>query len=115
MPPNFTLALNGMGTVAVDASVPAHSGARSVHIQSANGYQTFFALAGAPVFPAAGALYLRLYIRLGAAMSMGHNTHRTDWQQDPLDAFHFGFEKYAGPDVDIWYDDIAISTQPIGC
>jgi hypothetical protein len=41
--------------------------------------------------------------------------HRTDWKQDPLGAFHFGFEKYAGPDVDIWYDDVAIGTQPIGC
>jgi len=30
-------------------------------------------------------------------------------------SFHFGFEKYAGPDADIWYDDIAVSTQPIGC
>jgi len=27
----------------------------------------------------------------------------------------FGFEKYAGPAVDVWYDDIAIGTQPIGC
>jgi hypothetical protein len=41
--------------------------------------------------------------------------HRTDWQQDPLGSFHFGFEKYAGPDADIWYDDIAVSASPIGC
>jgi hypothetical protein len=27
----------------------------------------------------------------------------------------FGFEKYAGPGIDIWYDDIAIGTQRIGC
>jgi hypothetical protein len=41
--------------------------------------------------------------------------HRTDWQQDPLGAFRFGFEKYAGPDADIWYDDVAVGTIPIGC
>lgn len=41
--------------------------------------------------------------------------HRTDWEQDPIGAFHFGFEKYAGPDAVIWYDDIAIHSQPIGC
>jgi hypothetical protein len=196
--PRWSLALNGMGTVAVDGTT-AHSGSKSVHVNSAGGYQTFFALTGAPVFPASGALYLRLYIKLGAAMSSGHNTyykagaagmpssdhetrigvmnamlminqpagdrgflsnqnyyndgnkpgvvfapntwkcvealfdpahstfdvwvdekevpdlHRTDWQQDPLGSFHFGFEKYAGPDSDIWYDDIAVSAAPIGC
>jgi len=41
--------------------------------------------------------------------------HRTDWQQDPIGAFRFGFEKYAGPAIDIWYDDIAIGTERIGC
>jgi len=41
--------------------------------------------------------------------------HRTDWQQDPIGAFRFGFEKYAGPDGDFWYDDIAVGTQKIGC
>jgi hypothetical protein len=40
---------------------------------------------------------------------------RTDWKQDPLGALHFGFEKYAGPDADVWYDDIVVSTSPIGC
>ena len=197
--PRWKVSLNGMGSVAIDDSVAAHSGKKSVHVASRGGYQTFFALSGAPVFPATGALYLRLFIRLGAPMSPGHNTyykagaggspssehetrvgvmnsmlminqpagdrgflsnqnyytdgnkpgvvfapqswtcvealfdpahsafdiwvdgkevpdlHRTDWQQDPLSVFHFGFEKYAGPDVDIWYDDIAVSTQPIGC
>jgi hypothetical protein len=198
--PKWSLALNGMGTVVVDGTTPAHSGSKSVHVNSAGGYQTFFALSGAPVFPPAGGLlYLRLYIRLGAAMTSGHNTyykagaagmnssehetrvgvmnamlminqpagdrgflsnqnyytdgmkpgvvfapttwtcvealfdpphstfdiwvegkevpdlHRTDWQQDPLGSFHFGFEKYAGPDADIWYDDIAVSASPIGC
>jgi hypothetical protein len=197
--PKWSLALNGDGSVAIDDAVAAHSGSKSVHVSSRGGYQTFFALSGAPIFPAAGALYLRLYIRLGAAMSSGHNTyykagaagapssdhetrvgvmnamlminqpasdrgflsnqnyyndgnkpgvvfapmvwtcveqlfdpahstfdiwvdgkevpdlHRNDWQQDALGSFHFGFEKYAGPDADIWYDDIAVSTQPIGC
>lgn len=41
--------------------------------------------------------------------------HLTDWMQDPIGALRFGFEKYAGPDVDLWYDDIAVSGQPIGC
>jgi len=41
--------------------------------------------------------------------------HRSDWKQDALGTFQFGFEKYAGPDADIWYDDIVISTEPIGC
>ena len=197
--PRWSVALNGMGTVSIDATTPAHSGGKSVHVSSAGGYQTFFVLAGAPVFPAQGPLYVRLYIRLGATMSSGHNTyykagaagapssdhetrigvmngmlminqpagdrgflsnqnyysdgnkpgvvfapmtwtcvealfdpghstidvwvdekevpdlHRTDWQQDPLGALHFGFEKYAGPDADIWYDDIAVGSAPIGC
>lgn len=197
--PRWSVVLNGMGSVTIDDSVAAHSGTKSVHVSSRGGYQTFFALRGAPVFPAAGALYLRLFVRLGAPMSSGHNTyykagaagmpssehetrigvmnsmlminqpagdrgflsnqnyytdgnkpgvvftplswtcvealfdpahttfdiwvdgkevpdlHRTDWQQDPLGAFHFGYEKYAGPDADIWYDDIAVSAQRIGC
>jgi hypothetical protein len=41
--------------------------------------------------------------------------HRTDWQQDALGSFQLGFEKYAGPDAELWYDDIAVSAQPIGC
>jgi hypothetical protein len=200
MPPAspWSVALNGMGTVVIDATTAAHSGKRSLHIDSAGGYQTFLALTGAPVFPVQGALYVRLYMRLQAAMSSGHNTyfkagaadaassdhetrvgvmngmlminqpagdrgflsnqnyyndqkpgvvfapmtwtcvealfdppsgtielwvdgkdvpdlHRTDWQQDPLGSFHFGFEKYAGPDAELWYDDIAVATQRIGC
>lgn len=39
----------------------------------------------------------------------------TDWPLDAYDALRFGFEKYAGPEGDIWYDDIAIGTSPIGC
>ncbi len=35
--------------------------------------------------------------------------------QDKYDFLHFGFEKYAGPTSDFWFDDIAIGTQQIGC
>ncbi|RYZ09866.1 MAG: hypothetical protein EOO73_03010 [Myxococcales bacterium] len=41
--------------------------------------------------------------------------HHTDFPLDAYDALRFGFEKYAGPMRDIWYDDIAIGTAPIGC
>jgi hypothetical protein len=41
--------------------------------------------------------------------------HHTDWPLDSYDAVRFGFEKYAGPAIDIWYDDIAIGTERIGC
>ena len=34
---------------------------------------------------------------------------------DAYDYLRFGFEKYAGPASELWYDDIAIGTQPIGC
>jgi len=40
---------------------------------------------------------------------------RTDWQQETFDVVRFGFERYAGPDSEIWYDDVAIGTQKIGC
>ncbi|HEY7372432.1 MAG TPA: hypothetical protein VIF57_09765 [Polyangia bacterium] len=41
--------------------------------------------------------------------------HHTDWALDSYDSVRFGFEKYAGPGIDIWYDDIAVGTQRIGC
>jgi len=41
--------------------------------------------------------------------------HHTDWALDNYDTVRFGFEKYAGPGLDIWYDDIAIGTERIGC
>ena len=42
--------------------------------------------------------------------------HQTGWSIDAYDELRFGFEKYAGPGVqDIWYDDVAIGTQKIGC
>jgi hypothetical protein len=40
---------------------------------------------------------------------------RTDWQEERFDVIRFGFERYAGPDSEIWYDDIAVGTQKIGC
>lgn len=41
--------------------------------------------------------------------------HHTDWALDRYDTLRFGFEKYAGPAGDVWYDDIAIGTAPLGC
>ncbi len=41
--------------------------------------------------------------------------HQTAWKIDAYDYLRFGFEKYAGPASELWYDDIAIGTQPIGC
>ncbi|MEO5768693.1 MAG: hypothetical protein ABIS92_10115 [Polyangia bacterium] len=195
--PRWTTAFNGMATITIDGTTPAHSGSRSVHVKTSGSYQAFLVLSNAVTFPAR--LYFRTFIRLGAPMTSGHNTyfksgaaatsssehetrigvmnamlminqpasdrgalsnqkyytdgnkpgvvfapqswvcvevladpphseidvwvdgkevpdlHLTDWQQDPVQALRFGFEKYAGPDADIWYDDIAVSAQPIGC
>ena len=41
--------------------------------------------------------------------------HHTDWPADDYDTIRFGFEKYAGPALEIWFDDIAIAAAPIGC
>jgi hypothetical protein len=41
--------------------------------------------------------------------------HHADFPLDDYDAVRFGFEKYAGPVGDVWYDDIAVSSEPIGC
>jgi hypothetical protein len=41
--------------------------------------------------------------------------HSTAWKIDAYDYLRFGFEKYAGPASELWYDDIAIGTQKIGC
>jgi len=41
--------------------------------------------------------------------------HQTKWNVDAYDYLRFGFEQYAGPASELWYDDIAIGTQPIGC
>jgi hypothetical protein len=41
--------------------------------------------------------------------------HHTDFPLDTYDTLRFGFEKYAGPVADVWYDDIALGTAPLGC
>lgn len=41
--------------------------------------------------------------------------HHTDWALDAYDTLRFGFEKYAGPVSDVWSDDIAVGTAPLGC
>ncbi len=41
--------------------------------------------------------------------------HQTGWKIDAYDYLRFGFEKYGGPASELWYDDIAIGTQKIGC
>jgi hypothetical protein len=40
---------------------------------------------------------------------------RTDWREERFDVVRFGFERYAGPDSEIWYDDIALGSERIGC
>jgi hypothetical protein len=41
--------------------------------------------------------------------------HSTAWKIDAYDYLRFGFVKFGGPSSEIWYDDIALGTQPIGC
>jgi tellurite resistance-related uncharacterized protein len=41
--------------------------------------------------------------------------HHTDFPLDSFDTLRFGFEKYGGPALDVWYDDIAVGTARIGC
>jgi hypothetical protein len=41
--------------------------------------------------------------------------HVTDWGPYTYDMFKFGFENYGGTARNIWYDDVAIATQRIGC
>jgi hypothetical protein len=41
--------------------------------------------------------------------------HLTDWQQDPLGELRLGFEKYGGPNAEIWYDDVVVSAAQVGC
>jgi len=41
--------------------------------------------------------------------------HHTDFPLDAYDALRFGFEKYGGPQRELWFDDIAIGTEKIGC
>lgn len=193
-----TVLVGDGGSVAVDDSVPAHSGSKSVHVHGA-GYQALLVYHDAAVLPqASGKFYVRAFLRLGAPMASGHNTfviadtfaapgagntlrvgeqnsmlmmtvggdahgylsnqnfyndhlpgvvleaeaynclellldsphteievwvdgvdvpdlHVTNLAHENYDALRFGFEKYAGPDSDFWYDDIAIGTERIGC
>ena len=199
-PAPWTTTQSSAGQVTVDATSPAASGARSIHvIPTDNDYDTFLNLHDASVLPVAGGkLYVRFYIRLAAGMTAKHNTlvrgdlfaapgtgnnllfgednqmifesitgdaqaamsnqnyysdgkigpsapagvwtciellldhaapaidvwvndvevpdlHQTAWKIDAYDYLRFGFEKYGGPASDIWYDDIAIGTQKLGC
>jgi hypothetical protein len=41
--------------------------------------------------------------------------HVTNLAHENYDALRFGFEKYAGPVSDFWYDDIAVGSARIGC
>jgi hypothetical protein len=201
LPSPWSTSIIGSGTVTVDDMTPAHSGTRSVHVSDADAdYDTLLLFHDTAVLPApAGWFYLRAFVRLGAAMSAGHNSfvladlasspgqgndlrlgeddqmlmytvmgdahgalsnanyysdgmlpgvqlapgvwtclevlldskspeidvwvggaevpdlHHTDFPVDDYDRLQFGFEKYAGPAMDIWYDDIAIGTERIGC
>ena len=116
----WVVQLNGTGTVAIDGSSPAHSGTKSVRVHAADAdYDTLFALRDATVLPAPGGrFFLRAYMRLGRAMAGGHNSFIIADPFATLDGYdtvRFGFEKYAGPGLDIWYDDIADGTERIGC
>ncbi|MET0792132.1 MAG: hypothetical protein ABW061_11475 [Polyangiaceae bacterium] len=186
------------GSVAVDDSVPAHSGSKAVHVHGA-GYQALLVYHDAAVLPqASGRFFVRAFVRLAEPMTGGHNTffladtfaapnvgnalrvgeqnsmlmmtvggdahgylsnqnfyndhlpgvvfkpaeysclellldsphteievwvdgvdvpdlHVSDLAHENYDALRFGFEKYAGPDSDLWFDDIAIGTERVGC
>jgi len=41
--------------------------------------------------------------------------HHRDFPLDAYDALRFGFEKYGGPQRELWFDDIAIGSEKIGC
>lgn len=41
--------------------------------------------------------------------------HVTGLAHENYDSLRFGFEKYAGPESDLWYDDIALGSARIGC
>lgn len=58
-----------------------------------------------------GAPELRVWLE-GAEIA---DLHHTDFPVDPYDALRFGFEKYAGPESEVFYDDLAIGSEPIGC
>ena len=41
--------------------------------------------------------------------------HVTNLAHENYDVLRFGFEQYAGLVADLWFDDIALGTQQIGC
>lgn len=41
--------------------------------------------------------------------------HRQDLATEIVESLRFGFENLSGPAAQLWLDDIAISSQPIGC
>ena len=41
--------------------------------------------------------------------------HVSNLAHENYDALRFGFEKYAGPVSDLWFDDIAFGSERIGC
>jgi hypothetical protein len=41
--------------------------------------------------------------------------HTTSWGPFAYDMFKFGFENYSGTPRTIWYDDVAIATEQVGC
>ena len=75
-PAPWTTTQSSAGQVTVDATNPAASGARSVHVvPTDNDYDTFLNLHDPSVLPVAGGkLYVRFYIRLAAGMTAKHNT-----------------------------------------
>lgn len=38
-----------------------------------------------------------------------------NWMEDRLNFVHFGFHSFSSRTMDVWMDDIVVSTQPIGC
>jgi hypothetical protein len=64
----------GTGTLAVDAT-QAHSGTHSVKIDGGGGYCDHVFFANASAMAAVGPeVYVRFYVRLGAALGQGHTT-----------------------------------------
>jgi hypothetical protein len=41
--------------------------------------------------------------------------HVTDWGPFTYDMFKFGFENYGGTGRNLWYDDVVIAPQQVGC
>jgi len=41
--------------------------------------------------------------------------HTTDWGTLDYKIFKLGFEKYHGAAKTLWYDDLAIATEQVGC